>query len=211
MERPRRRCRRHVRARPPDAKRALSRPQVIPQESGLAGQSGEMAECVPAAPVDTADSLAGWPRGRRYQGVVVGPIIRCPWLDQVLEFVHRRQAAAMNHETGRPRTRLASERRVGQYQTRLASQAQRRRRRNARTASSTQPIGTIVTKTTQIGSGAGIVRPLSQRAVAGSILPLQHAGGFGFRLRSVMRSITPQLRSSRRRSKRPRCSSQGGW
>jgi hypothetical protein len=104
--------------------RALSRPQVIPQESGLAGQSGEMAECVPAAPVTTAESLAGWPRGRRCQGVVVGPIIRCPWLDQVLEFVHRRQAAAMNHETGRPRTRLASERRVGQYQTRLASQAQ---------------------------------------------------------------------------------------
>jgi len=73
-----------------------------------------------------------------------------------------------------------------------ASQAQRRRRRNARTASSTQPTSTIVTKTTQIGSGAGIVRPLGRIAVARSILPLQHAGGFGFRLGSVMRSITPQ-------------------
>jgi len=41
----------------------------------------------------------------------------------------------------------------------LTSQAQRRRRRNARTASTTQPTSTIVTKTTQIGSSGGIARP----------------------------------------------------
>src|SRR5215216_1511105 len=52
----------------------------------------------------------------------------------------------------------------------LTSQAQRRRRRNARTASSTQPTSTVVTKTTQIGSSGGIARPLGQVAVARSDL-----------------------------------------
>src|SRR5215216_6025870 len=58
----------------------------------------------------------------------------------------------------------------------LTSQAQRRRRRNARTASTTQPTSTIVTKTTQIGSSGGIARPLGQWAVAGGILPQQPDG-----------------------------------
>jgi hypothetical protein len=93
--------------------------------------------------------------------------------------------------------------RVHQTGPGLASQAQRRRRRNPSTARSTQPTSTTVTKTTQIGSSGGIARPLTKWSLLGEILAERPSGGG--QLRSTSRplgdlpaaSVVPMTRRAR--------------
>jgi hypothetical protein len=74
---------------PPGGRSQAGREQAATGDSagirlaGAARRDGRVRPCRTAR-----HRLAGWPRGRRCQGVVVGPIIRCCWLDQVLAWIH---------------------------------------------------------------------------------------------------------------------------
>jgi hypothetical protein len=162
-----------------------SHTQAAPKPRSVAGNTAPPLPPADAPGSDRRVSAPAWSRfgphpigSERFAAVSSGTS-----LAQVADEILRKRPGVQNRDKdevpgsspGRPTSESASSAAacyssgpLGPAPTPMASVlAPPVRRRNARTARSTQPTSTAVTKTTQIGSSGGIARPLDQVVVTG--------------------------------------------